>query len=233
MKSLILMIICLPLVLFAEEHKYWSYPYPELVDTLQREGKDSILIFSYGSLMDHTSASRTLGAKTLATKRPALAYKIKRLFNRDVAIRPQSKWCEPYHTKARAMLNVMPTEDANDFVNGVLIDLPLDEIPHVLLREEGYDLMPVSVREYNSENYQIAYTFYAPETGPYTSKEIFPRPHYYELTRDAALQYGEHFYELWLETTYLSDGVTPIIEWEAMWMNQEPHTQASCDNKDP
>ncbi len=218
-----------------EATEYWSYPYPQIIEALQKEGKDSITIFSYGSLMDVASASRTLSSACLATRRPAIGYKIRRIFDRDVPLKPGSKWCQPAHDKARGMLNVLPTSSTDDFVNGVLIDVPLEDIPSVLFREEGYDLMPIIVQEWDVEQetvkgpYHIVYTFYAPQKGPYTSPEILPRPKYYELTRDAALQYGPLFYELWLTTTYLADGKTSIMEWEEMLLEEEPHTQASCE----
>ncbi len=218
----------------AEALGYWSYPYSDIIDSLRAQGKDSIAIFSYGSLMDRTSAAKTVSESTLATRRPAIGYKIKRIFDRDVAIRAGSKWCQPAHPHARGMLNVLPTGYSADFVNGVLLDVPLEEIPNVLFREEGYDLLPIVVKEWDIEHetvepvYRVAYTFHAPQRSPYTNSEIFPRPKYYELTRDAALQYGQLFYELWLETTYLADGITSIVEWEEMWMEDEPHTQASC-----
>lgn len=214
---------------------YWTYPYPTIIDSLRAEGKESIVIFSYGSLMDVASASKTLSQAALATRMPAIGYKIKRIFDRDVPIREGSKWCQPAHPHARAMLNVLPTASHEDFVNGVLIHIPLDEIPNVLFREEGYDLLPIVVQEWDIEeetvmpHYRVAYTFHAPQTGFYTNSQIMPRPKYYELTRDAALQYGLAFYDIWLETTYLADGITSVMEWEERCSERDPDTQASCD----
>lgn len=211
----------------------WIYPYPELVDQLKKERKRSIPIFSYGSLMDEGSAKQTLGGKSMQTRRPAIAYHLRRVFDRDVKVRSKSKWCIPMNPEARGMLNVIPTESKEDFINGVLVDITLDDIPNVLFREEGYDLIPVVVQDWHevadvNPNYKIAYTFHAPQGSTFTSAHIAPRPGYYELTRDAAKQYGPFFSRLWFKTTYLSDGQTPIMQWEVKVLDRDPETQKTC-----
>ncbi len=214
--------------------KIWHYPYPELIDYLEKQGKTSILIFSYGSLMDAASASQTLSAESMATRRPALAYGLKRVFDRDVPIRAGSKWCIPIDPLARGMLNVLPSGESQEYINGVLIDVSVGDIPHVLFREEGYDLIPVIVQEWDSINqatkpsYEIAYTFYAPQNTVFTNATIKPRPHYYELTRDAAKQYGVIFSRMWFETTFYGDGKTPIGAWEKKVLAHDQQAEAVC-----
>lgn len=222
----------------AKSEPVWHYPYPELVNHLREEGKTSIPIFSYGSLMDTGSASRTLGPESLATRKPAIAYGIRRVFDRDVPIRVSPNWCLPNDPEARGMLNVLPTNSSVDFTNGVLLDVVLDDLPKVLAREDGYDLMPVVVQEWdvstqaNKSGYKIAYTFHAPQHSSYTSETIHPRPGYYELTRNAAKQFGPLYSLLWFQTTYFADGKTPIIEWEKQVDNHEPQTEAVCTEKE-
>jgi len=216
------------------QHPVWRYPYPELINDLKNKGQHSILIFSYGSLMDVKSASQTLSPDTLKTRRPAIAYGVRRVFDRDVPVKPQSTWCQPNHPKARGMLNVLPTHFSEDFINGVLIDVTLNDISKVLVREEGYDLMPVIVQDWNSvaqtnqASYQVAYTFHAPQDSAFTNNSIMPRPGYYELTRDAAAQFGPLYALMWFKTTYLSDGHTPINTWERLVKNASPETQVVC-----
>ncbi|SCA62445.1 hypothetical protein SCG7109_AA_00400 [Chlamydiales bacterium SCGC AG-110-M15] len=43
---------------------------------------------------------------------------------------------------------------------------------------------------------------------------MYPRPNYYELSRDAAKQYGPLYYFLWMNSTYMADALTPIAQWE-------------------
>lgn len=212
--------------------KVLEYPYFHLIDDLKREGKASILIFSYGSLIDEKSAARTLSAESMKTRRAAIAYGLKRVFDRDVPISDSSRWCVPFDSEARGMLNVFPTGDPEDKINGVLIDVVLSDVPQVIEREEGYDLRPVLVRDWNSPEaeYKIAYTFHAPQGNGYTSTAILPRPGYYELTRDAAAQYGYEFLIFWFQTTYFSDGIKPIWIWELEVREKKTRTQAGCSH---
>lgn len=241
----ILLFNCLLLNVFAEtsleeaiektkKTRVWYYPYPELAEIMKAEGRKSILIFSYGSLMDTKSANRTLSEASLATRRPAVAYGLKRSFDRDVPIELSKHWCYPNDSKARGMLNVQSTLSSKDWVNGVLIDVEMDDIPRVLSREEGYDLMPIVVREWDSVNQTtkptilMAYTFRAPRGSVYTNRSLKPRPGYYELTRDAARQFGPLFFKMWFQTTYLGDGTTPISDWENQVLKKTSATQATC-----
>lgn len=97
------------------------------------------------------------------------------------------------------------------------MEVDLEDIPDILFREEGYDLLPVVVQNWDhtaddQTRYFIAHTFYTPQNRGETSTTITPRPGYFELTRDASLLYGQLFYRIWLKTTYLADGVTPITD---------------------
>lgn len=203
----------------------YSYPYHGLANTLAKEGKSSLPLFSYGSLMDVESASETLSKDALKTRRPALGFGIKRIFDRDVPIKPRSHWGTPHDPKARGMLNVHPVSQIESFVNGVLIDIPLKDLEELLDREEGYDLIPIVIADWNSllkntPEFSIAYTLYAPTQSSYTSHSIYPRPGYYEFTRDAATQFGPLFSLLWQNTTFMADGQTPITVWEH-WLDDK------------
>ena len=217
---------------------YWVYPYPQIVSYLRDEGKKSILIFSYGSLMDSSSAARSLSKISMATRRPGIAFGIRRLFDRDVPICKGSKWGIPNDPNARGMLNIMLSEQPEDFINGVLVDVILEDIPDILCREEEYDLLPIVVQNWdniaNSEHphYLIAYTFHAPQGSGATNSTILPRPGYYELTRNASLLYGQIFYQIWLNTTYFADGITPITEWEKEILQGKERTKFTYDSLD-
>ena len=208
-----------------EQTPSYAYPYGQLADHLAQEGKASLLLFSYGSLIDEGSASRTLSAKALASRRPAVAFGVKRTFDRDVPIVATSRWGVPCHPDARGMLNVQKTERPEDFINGVLVDLPLGDIGALLDREKGYDLVPVIVTQWETflvgdNHYQIAYILQAHPEGHYVNAHILPRPGYYELTRDATKQFGPLFEFMWHQSTFMSDGVTPISVWE-MWLQEK------------
>lgn len=215
----------------AEKYSVYRYPYGDLAALLEEKGQDTIKIFSYGSLMDYQSASRTLSKTTLATRKPWIAFGIKRIFNRDVSIKKDSHWGQPRHPASRGMLNVKLTKEIHDMVNGVGIEVPTHEISNILSREVGYNLIPVVCIEWHSAflardpKYFIAYTFSAGTPGDYTNSEIYPRPKYYETAREAAKQYGPIYYHLWMNTTYMADSSTPITEWEESIRKGEGRTQ--------
>jgi hypothetical protein len=209
----------------ADQMPIWHYPYLQLIDALKAEKKTSLAIFCYGSLMDTFSAKRTLSQSSMVTRKPAIAYGIRRVFDRDFPICSSANWCVPSDPQARGMLNVLPTDNIEEFTNGLLIDVVLEDIPHILAREVGYDLIPIIVQDWEAaikeeqSNYKIAYTFHAPQGSIFTNSTIMPRPGYYELTRNAAKQFGPLFFLVWFKTTYLSDGKTPIGEWEKQVSN--------------
>ncbi len=194
----------------------YSYPYVRLADEMRERGVEEIVIFSYGSLMSNASAARTLSPMTLETKEAAIAFGLKRLYNRDVKIRADSRYGIPKDPDARGMLNVEITRNYQEVVNGVVFRVSVKDVPAMLSREEGYDLVPVlymswdEFQEGKEPTFKVAYTFRAKNLGPYTSSDILPRPGYYELTRDAAKEYGPEFYTLWRETTYHADGITKV-----------------------
>lgn len=211
------------------DYPSYSYPYSNLPEEFSKEGKNFLLLFSYGSLMDVHSASRTLSSKTVSSSHLALAFGIRRLFDRDVPIKPNSSLKIPCDPNARGMLNIHPSEYPEEFVNGVLIKIPLNEVSALLSREEGYDLIPIVVADWKDlleKKFicQIAYTLCAPSESSYTDSDIFPRPGYYEMARNAAAQFGPLFLFLWENTTFMADGKTPIFLWEKWLKESDPRT---------
>jgi len=201
-----------------DSYSIYSYPYKDLHQQLEEQNIKTLTVFSYGSLMSQASAQKTLSQKALSTRKPAIAFGLKRLFNRDVKIRYNSKWGVPKDPDARGMLNIEMTNKAEDIVNGVVYEIDIEEIPSMLDREEGYDLVPIfyvdwqDIQEQELPKIHVAYTFRAKNLSSYTSCDILPRPMYYELTRDAAKEYGPEFYAIWLESTYYADGITSMLE---------------------
>ena len=197
---------------------------------LKKMNKKEIRLFTYGSLISYTSANKTLSKKTLETRKPSVAFGIRRVFDRDVPIRKNSKWKQTYDERARGMLNVINTHNPFDMVNGVIVDVPIEELNEILVREVGYDLVPVLCIDWDlchstfPDSY-IAYTFRAKQKSKYTSQSIKPRPGYYELVRDAAKEYGPLFYTMWINTTYCPDGETSIRTWEKSWKEGKKFTQ--------
>jgi len=110
-------------------------------------------------------------------------------------------------------------------LNGVIIDVPRDELKALCLREVGYDLIPVvavlwdeAIECDGQPEFFVAYVLRALDKPhldkQYTEKDIEPFTAYYEDVKAGAAEYGPDFLDLYLQTTYLADGKTNLKEWE-------------------
>jgi len=190
-----------------------DHPYDSFYHRLRCLGVKKVLLFGYGSLVDPLSASRTVSIKSLNTRKPAVAYGVKRIFHRDVPFDAASHWGVPQNSMARGMLNLVFTSAPEHAVNGVVMQIDIEELESLARREVGYDLVPVPCHDWEGCKFYFAYACMAPNHSPYIHPSILPRPGYYELTMKAPLEYGLCFYNFWLNTTYLADETTTIREW--------------------
>lgn len=207
------------------------YSFPALeypinnVDTLfELFGQSTITIFSYGSLLNKESASRTLRTETMDTYQPAVAFGVRRVFDRNVP--NTSRWGIPIRPNDTAMLNLHETDHMSDIVYGIIIEVDSNELKALVDREEGYDLIPVVAMLWDdaldTANQEpepfIAYTFHAADAPRrnifYTNSHINPVPGYAQAAKAGAAQYGNAFLKLWVATTFLADQKTPFAEWE-------------------
>lgn len=200
-----------------------NYPVSEPEELYRLYQSETIPIFSYGSLLNKESASRTLSEKAMATHRPAISFGVQRVFDRHVPT--TSRWGPKERPNDTGMLNVFTTNTLSDVVNGVVIEVDIDDLNNLLVREEGYDLVPVVVTCWNDAvgdggepRFFIAYTFQASEEARegifYTNRYINPVPGYAWASKQGAEQYGEPFLNLWVSSTYLADRETPFALWE-------------------
>lgn len=207
----------------------YRYPYESLPSQLEAEGKKSIKLFVYGSLMDLKSAKQTLSENTLKTRKLAKAYGVKVIYNRYVPYIFVPHWGKPALPCVIAMLNTIVTGHSEEIALGALLDIPLNEIPVLLSREVGYDLRPVVVEDWveplrekitntsavhGRGNLRIAYILSAPTPSRYTSTHLLPREGYYQRVMEAARSSGYWFFQQWLNNTYLADGVTTVGDYE-------------------
>ena len=201
-----------------KEHPVYMYPYTDLSDELQKKNISSLSLFVYGSLMDVASRRKTLPSNDPSKDQLALAFGVQRLFNLDVAYKEGSPYGPLKSENSRAMLNVRLNSFADTFINGVIIDIPLSDLPALSKREECYNLVPIITADWKEFLhgkliFSVAYILIAPEKPGITSDQIMPRSGYFEQTESAAKSYGSCFEEFWVHTTYLSDGTTSIAEW--------------------
>lgn len=202
------------------------FPYPdsnaeEILATFQQT---KIYIFAYGSLLNKQSAAKALSPEAMKTHRPAIAFGLKRIFNRYIP--KETHWGEQLRPNDKAMLNVFQTSNYQDIINGVVIEVGQEDLQNLIKREEGYDLVPIPVTYWvdalDSNNHDpsifFAYTFISPEKAVkgihYTKKDINPIKGYALASQEGASQYGDQFFKLWIETTFLADKKTPFKIWK-------------------
>lgn len=204
-------------------HSHGIYHYP--IDTphsiFEALGQDKLLIFAYGSLLNSDSAYKTLTVNAIESFKPAVAFGLRRVFDRCLRVIPPH-WGEAEHPASKACLNAHPTGNANDCVNGILIEVDRHDLQALLEREVGYDLYPVPVilwDQVRSDGWtvHVAFTFRAPKEERagtrYTSVDIYPIWNYAQASMEGAKRYGDDFLAFWINTTYLSDHQTPFARW--------------------
>ena len=201
-----------------KKHPVYIYPYTDLSDQLQKKNISSISLFVYGSLMDIRSRKETLPFNDPSKDQTALAFGVQRLFNLDVPYKEGSPYGPLKEEHSRGMLNVRLNNCPDTFINGVIIDIPLSDLPALRKREKCYNLIPVITADWKEFLhgkliFSHAYILIAPEKSGITSDQIMPRNGYFELIESTAKGYGCCFEEFWLNTTYLSDGKTTISDW--------------------
>jgi hypothetical protein len=196
----------------------YHYPWDKLEGDLEDRGLPGILAVVYGSLINTASAAQILHEQTLRTSKSVIIFGARRLFNYEI---PLNLYGPPINPLARAALNVRITGGVHDVVNGILMNLALDDIPAIQEREKGYDLVPVVCLEWNELQKPpfLAYIFSCPdefrEGKRLTNNEISPHREYYLLCRKGTGKVGKEFLRLWLSSTYLADGITLMAQWEA------------------
>ena len=197
----------------------YKYPWESLERDLVHNSHSKLTFLGYGSLVNLESAAVTFQKKSLEEYRPAIVFGARRIFNYEMPKKVGRYG--PINGRFRAALNVRITNDIHDIVNGILFDISLDEIEAFRNREKGYDLVPVATIDWNDINVPPSLTYIlrcpdkAVDSKQYTNNEIMPHWQYYLKCRNGALQVSKEFLDLWLKTTYLADGITPVSEWES------------------
>lgn len=200
---------------------YPDFKYPaDYKELMKLFPKGELYIFGYGSLVNPESAARTLSSDAMKTYEPAVAFGMKRSFDRKVT--NTERWGPQERSSDVGMLNVFKTKQA-DPLNGVTFKVNALDLKSLIEREVGYDLVPVYViswkkfiDEEEEPDFKIAYVFLAPSDpkNVYVDPCINPVPRYALASKEGAAINGKDFLNLWLKSTFLADRKTPFSQWE-------------------
>ncbi|HKB35566.1 MAG TPA: hypothetical protein VKD72_03875 [Gemmataceae bacterium] len=193
-----------------------------------------IRLVGYGSLLNAASAARTLAPA--GPRRAVLAFGARRLFDSEMSAAALQRYGAGPDSRGGAALNVRVTGAIGDAVNGILFDIPAEEIEPLRQREIGYDLAPVICFPWER---LVGQTFLSAEerqTGmsappsPFVAHiltrpahpaaeasrngPLLPHRAYYLLCREGAASVSDSFLRFFLASTFLADGLTPVAEWE-------------------
>lgn len=193
------------------------YPWVDLVDEMKAE-KKRILLFGFGSLINPESAAYNLSKR----KGPALAFGLKRVFNYYDDQIDQCILGMPTrgYQHERAKLNAVASEDPFHPINGVLYEVDVEELIRLRPRERGYDLVKLHVVDYidaldvhcMEPKITEAWALRATQKAQ-VSTDYVPDINYLNVCAEGVRPYGSEFARLFLNTTYLADGKTPLQGW--------------------
>jgi len=199
----------------------FKYPWNGLQERLAELGQDRLNMIGYGSLLNPDSAKRTIRDTPWDGHPPVLAFGAIRLFNYVMPQTVIERYSEGkrYSSSSCAALNTKYTGRVGDALNGRVISTGFDDLDALREREKGYDLTPVAYvpwgREGSKPNlgFVLCATEEPWEGTVYVSDSIAPFPPYVKVCRNGAQIVDEEFYECFLDTTFLADGLTHLRDW--------------------
>ena len=150
---------------------------------------------------------------------PVVAFGVYRVFNYKI---PQNnfRYGLPDYPDRQAALNSEVTHHADDFINGLLLEVSLQDIQTLRERELNYDLIRVPCLEWDNLDKKpfLAYILHSPQQEVNLKgrqiRDIKPHTQYYRVCRDGAQSLGNNFLECWKSTTFLADNITSMNGWE-------------------
>lgn len=203
----------------ADSRDFITYPWTGLEDVLRRSGADSLRLVGYGSLVNAGSASVTIDERRANRATPVAAHGVRRIFNYEMDS-DHSRYVPADAPDARALLNAERGEMGVDALNGVLLEVLIEEVQALRERETDYDLAPVVCEPWDRDSGKagLAWVLICSPDSESGSRRVnnrlTPNPDYYRVCREGAASFGDAFLEAWLDSTFLGDKVTSARAWE-------------------
>jgi len=197
----------------------FPYPWEGLEDQMDSRDESYFPLVGYGSLINQTSAAKTINVGDDAARQAVVAFGAKRIFNyRMPADLLESRYGMTTADHDIAALNCETTYRVEDMFNGILTSVRRDTLDALRDRERHYGLRPIVYLKWDdlSSTPTVAYIFEClPAEGiaehPYDSS-IAPQPTYTQLCRQGSQAISDDFLGFFDKTTFLADKATPLSE---------------------
>lgn len=192
------------------------YPWDGLEDLLTAAGRTRIDLVGYGSLLEPSSARRTVPHTPDEGHDPVLAWGAYRIFNRAMTGGGENRYGVVPGSAERAALNVAWTGSVEHGFNARLLHVPVEDVGALRAREVAYDLVPVVWRPWADPEAGPALAFALSATDrPHegvvpTRADVLPCPGYLDVCRRGARRVSAEFEALFVATTVLADGRRPL-----------------------
>ena len=203
--------------LLNEKTRYFQkYPWDEIESLCAQQNEKTLKIVGYGSLLNKQSAALTITAQKRTL---VIAFGVYRVFN-YVIPKSYQRYSLPDHPKRITALNIEVTNKVSDFINALLIEVPISDIKALREREIAYDLIQVPCVLWDDKEKAPFYSnilfcpYYDFNGFEKTRDNLEPHSEYYKVCRSGAYDFGEDFLNCWKSTTFLSDGVSSMNAWE-------------------
>ncbi|MCP5113940.1 MAG: hypothetical protein GY953_24160 [bacterium] len=188
-----------------------SYPYPW--NGLETSIRGPLRLVGYGSILNEASAAHTLSSSSLATRRPVVAFGVRRIFNYQGPA-GGGAYGPPESPQHLAALNTRVTSSVEHALNGGLVDIAAADIDPLRRRELEYNLEPVACLDWAAPHDPPFFAYLLECTTARANNSLLPHLRYYQVCREGAAGFGPEFLDFFLHSTYLADGVTSVAEWE-------------------
>ena len=199
----------------------FEYPWRGLERYLEESGLRTISLFAYGSLLNKASALQTISQRLVDPHRKATAFGVVRLldYHMPPEVARRSAYRRYEDDLDQGLFNLRFTGFVSDAANGILLEVPVEEIEPLRRREIGYDLRPVVCRPwgYNEAEASLAYGLGCSgrwwQGHKLSRADLMPHPGYFEICRQGASALGVDFLEYFLDSSFLADGETTVRDW--------------------
>lgn len=198
-----------------QSRHHWAYPWPDLEKQLDNS---SLYLIGYGSLMNRTSAFRTLGDYDSLNPIPGIAFGGNRVYEYFMSDAVVDRYGVKIKANERAALNVRKSSTFASYFNGVLLTISSDAVEPLREREKNYDLIALPFLPWGASEFfeGTAYCLVANQNSDGTIRShLLPHPGYHEVCLSGAKSQTDStaFRDMFLETTSLWDG-TKLSDWQ-------------------